>query len=145
MSTEPHTSMSSATPPSNNRRRRERGIATLERLKQNFLSSFSKSPHVTPIPTCSKAESSIYSERLLSGNQTRVLHIQPSSDPHQQLKCELTLVNLNDRPSYEALSYVWGFEPPSVWIVCNDQPIAIRPELSYALMRLRLKWKTRIV
>jgi len=95
--------------------------------------------------TCSEPTSSIYAERLLSGNKIRVLHIQPSLERDRQLECTLKLVSLDDAPVYEALSYVWGTDPPTVSILCNDQRLNIRPELSYALARLRLEHTTRII
>jgi hypothetical protein len=137
--------MSSATTPPSKRHLRGRGLATLRRMKQDIISAFSRHTQPTLVATCSTSGKSIYNERLLSGNQIRVLHIQPSADPHRQLECELELVNLDDEPLYEALSYVWGVDPPSVPIICNGQPLTIRPELSYGLARLRLKHSTRIV
>jgi len=95
--------------------------------------------------TCSEPTPSIYAERLLSGNQIRVLHIQPSAERDRQLEFTLKLISLDDAPVYEALSYVWGTDPPSVPILCNDQRLNIRPELSYALARLRLEHTTRII
>ncbi|KAH6878060.1 heterokaryon incompatibility protein-domain-containing protein [Alternaria rosae] len=53
---------------------------------------------------------------------------------------------LNDSaPVYNALSYVWGVDPPKVTIICNGQRLKIRPELSFALVRLRLKHTARII
>jgi len=95
--------------------------------------------------TCSEPTSSIYAERLLSGNKIRVLHIQPSLERDGQLECTLKLISLDEAPVYEALSYVWGTDPPSVAIVCNGKRLTIRPELSYALVRLRLVHATRIL
>ena len=124
---------------------RIRGLATLRRLGQDVRSAFSQRPQATLNALDSGPASSIYAERLLSGNQIRVLHIQPSSKGSRRLECELKLVSLDDAPVYEALSYVWGVDPPSIKIVCNGQRLKIRPELSYALVRLRLKHTTRIV
>jgi len=131
--------------PSDAQHHRIRGLATLRRLGQDVRSAFSQRPQATLNALDSGPASSIYAERLLSGNQIRVLHIQPSSKGSRRLECELKLISLDDAPVYEALSYVWGVDPPSIKIVCNGQRLKIRPELSYALVRLRLKHTTRII
>jgi len=124
---------------------RIRGLATLKRLGQDVRSAFSRHPQATLSASDSGPASSIYAERLLSGKRIRVLHIRPSPEKDRQLKCTLKLVNLNDAPVYKALSYVWGIDSPSVPILCNGQRLKIRPELSYALVRLRLKDTTQII
>ena len=137
--------MSLATTPSYKQRHRSRGLTTLRRLKEDVRSAFSRHPQATLNASGSGPASSIYAQTLLSGNQIRVLHIRPSFIRSRQLECELKPVNLDDAPIYEALSYVWGIDPPSSTIVCNGQRLSIRPELSYALVRLRLKDTTRII
>lgn len=131
--------------PSDTQHHRIRGLATLRRLGQDVRSAFSRHPQATLNASGSGPASSIYAERLLSGNHIRVLHILPSSKRSRRLECELKLINLDDAPVYEALSYVWGIGPPSVPIKCNSQRLNIRPELSYALVRLRLNHATRII
>jgi len=137
--------MSSATTPSNQQHHRVRGLTTLRRLGQDVRSAFSGHPQATSNASGSGPASSIYAERLRSGNQIRILHIRPSPKPSRRLECELKLINLDDAPVYEALSYVWGIDPPSITIICNSQRLKIRPEISYALVRLRLKHITRII
>jgi hypothetical protein len=137
--------MSLAATPSNERQHLLRGLATLRRLRQDLRSAFFKDPQATSNAACSGPAPSIYTERLLSGNRIRVLHVYPSSRRHRQLECELQLLSLDDAPAYEALSYVWGVDPPSVPIICNGQRLNIRSELSYALARVRLKHATRII
>jgi len=131
--------------PSDTQHHRIRGLAPLRRLGQDVRSAFSRHPQATSNASGSGPASSIYAERLRSGNHIRVLHIRPSSKPSRRLECELKLINLDDAPVYEALSYVWGIDPPSITIICNGQRLKIRPELSYALVRLRLKHTTRII
>lgn len=86
-----------------------------------------------------------YAQRILNGRTFRLLHIDPAIDQHQQLECTCRLYNIDNAPQYEALSYVWGSPTPSVEILCNGQSIAIAPELSYALKRLRLPDSERII
>ena len=131
--------------PSDAQHHRIRGLATLRRLGQDVRSAFSRHPQATLNASGSGPAPSIYTERLLYGSQIRVLHILPSPERDRRLECKLKLISLDDAPVYEALSYVWGTEPPSVTIVCNGKHLTIRPELSYALARLRLKHITRII
>jgi len=131
--------------PSDAQHHRIRGLATLRRLGHEVRSAFSRHSQATLSASDSRPAPSIYTERLLSGNQIRVLHIQPSPERDRHLECTLKLISLDDAPVYEALSYVWGTDPPSVPIVCNGQRLNIRPELSYALARLRLKHTTQII
>lgn len=54
------------------------------------------------------------------------------------------VADIDSLPSYEALSYVWGVDPPTISMLCNGIPIAIRPNLSHALKRLRLEQTARV-
>ncbi|KAI4945442.1 hypothetical protein J4E86_009329 [Alternaria arbusti] len=123
--------------PSDKQHHRIRGLAALRHLRQGVRSTFSRHPQATLSASGSGPASSI--------NQIRVLHVQPSSIRYRRIECELKLVNLDEAPVYNALSYVWGVDPPKVTIICNGQRLKIRPELSYALVRLRLKETTQII
>jgi hypothetical protein len=75
----------------------------------------------------------------------RLLHIAPAIDQHQQLECYCLPYNIDEAPSYEALSYVWGNPNPPTELLCNGQSIQIQPSLSHALRSLRLQKTTRVV
>ncbi|KAH7356432.1 heterokaryon incompatibility protein-domain-containing protein, partial [Rhexocercosporidium sp. MPI-PUGE-AT-0058] len=53
------------------------------------------------------------------------------------IECTLEVVNLDVKPAYEALSYVWGPINPPVTILCNKHPVEVTPNLGAALQRLR--------
>ena len=57
----------------------------------------------------------------------------------------LQTVSLASNPAYEALSYVWGKEPPNESIIVQSQAFPARPNLVAALRRLRLPDKQRII
>lgn len=62
---------------------------------------------VTPVPT---PISEIYQYQPLRhelGQEIRLLTLYPFVD-HQELRCEITHVNLADGPVYEAISYTWA-------------------------------------
>ena len=48
-------------------------------------------------------------------------------------------------PQYEALSYTWGPQSPTVEITINEQPFAVRENLYNALTRLRRSDKHRVL
>ncbi|KAF1836701.1 HET-domain-containing protein [Decorospora gaudefroyi] len=86
-----------------------------------------------------------YTQRILSGRTFRLLHIVPARDQNEQLECYCLPYNIDEAPSYEALSYVWGNPDPPTELLCNGQSIQIGPSLSQALRRLRCQETARIV
>lgn len=83
----------------------------------------------------------------------RLLHLQPSQDPRQELVGKLVVADLSSKPDFEALSYVWGSSR------CDGRKskhvhrgirleggfARIRPNLSLALTNLRLHNAVRII
>ncbi|KFA56397.1 hypothetical protein S40293_05043 [Stachybotrys chartarum IBT 40293] len=73
--------------------------------------------------------------------EIRLLHLLPAGSD-EPINCNLTVVNLDDRPQYEALSYVWG-KPAEASALKNSinlegVNISVTPNLLSALHRLRL-------
>ena len=66
----------------------------------------------------------------------RLLNILPGckSDP---IVCELQYVYCDSLPCYEAISYCWGTQNPSVTIECNHQALRITKNLNSAIATLR--------
>lgn len=87
--------------------------------------------------------SPIYTHRL-TGRNIRLLELLPGA-PTDTIKCRLVTVHLDQRPDYEALSYVWGPPVFSVEISCNDHPYYITRSLNLALRRLRLPDASRTI
>src|SRR5690348_15880524 len=65
----------------------------------------------------------------------RVLAIK-SGQRDEVLRCSFKVVDLNDNPVYEALSYVWGTAGKTVKLLVEDVPIFVTPSLAWALRRL---------
>ncbi|KAE9369151.1 hypothetical protein N431DRAFT_560063 [Stipitochalara longipes BDJ] len=82
-------------------------------------------------------------------HEIRILVLEPHSkkEPEAQVQCRLSRVSLNDpnRPSYEALSYVWGDSFVTEPILLHEQPFKITQALWTALRYLRLEDKPRII
>lgn len=79
----------------------------------------------------------IYTHQL-QGSNIRLLQLLPGYTK-DILKCRLLEVSLEDKPSYEAISYVWGDRNVTESIVCNGQPMNITVNLAQALRQFRLK------
>jgi hypothetical protein len=66
----------------------------------------------------------------LGGKYIRLLGIDTASS---HMKCTLRTVNLDERPQYTALSYVWGDLSDIRFIECNGSPLSITKNLDVAL------------
>ena len=79
-----------------------------------------------------------YTYTPLTPNSIRTLTLFPGTG-HEQLKCTLNKVNVNDHPVYEAISYVWGDEVDPYPILCDgqDRSLPITQNLAAALFRFR--------
>lgn len=71
-----------------------------------------------------------------------VLERGGSDDP---IICSLHLVNLEQEPHYEALSYCWGLRPDSKEIQLDGAKIQVRENLHSALWHLRHQVCCRIL
>lgn len=77
---------------------------------------------------------------LPAPRSTRLLTILPGSFK-DTIECSLEVVDLDEKPDYVALSYVWNppdlRDVPPVEVVCNGVPVEVTPNLGAALRRLR--------
>ncbi len=67
----------------------------------------------------------------------RVLRLFPNLDPRARLQGELLHVDLNQRPKYAALSYVWGTGSDPEPFIYDGQKISIGKNLGQALRHIR--------
>ena len=73
---------------------------------------------------------------MLCGNQIRVIDLLPGTGD-AALDCTVRIVSLDDKPHYEALSYVWGTSKKCKTIKAGDKQLPITDNLHNALFRLR--------
>ncbi|PSR80162.1 heterokaryon incompatibility protein-domain-containing protein, partial [Coniella lustricola] len=87
---------------------------------------------------------SFYDSLGLKGAAIRVLNVQPG-EWDEKLSCNLVVVDLDEDPQYEAISYVWGNPQASKRSVIqvNGMPMSITQSLYTALKRYRLAEQTR--
>lgn len=100
-------------------------------------------------PTTADAEQSPYQYTKLNyilGQEIRLLVILPG-ESHDPIRCEIVVVNLEDDPSYEALSYTWATETGdasfSETIYCGKGTIKITRNCHAALRRFRKRYAKR--
>ncbi|KZM20169.1 hypothetical protein ST47_g5195 [Ascochyta rabiei] len=73
----------------------------------------------------------------LRGSSIRLLSIKPGF-PSEDIECGfVTVSDLHESPSYDALSYVWGEELHADPIICNGVETVITKQLADALTHLR--------
>lgn len=78
----------------------------------------------------------IYRKLDVEKRQIRLVSILPGSWS-DDVACELTIVSLDDNPSYEALSYTWGDPSDTVPILLQGLESPVTKPLHLALRRLR--------
>jgi hypothetical protein len=91
------------------------------------------------IPTQSIAQlglkpKAIY-EPLPNSGDFRLLTLLPTR-PNEKIRCTLFIASLACKPTYEALSYVWGSPTTSHDILCNGAELQITQNLHTALRQL---------
>lgn len=91
-----------------------------------------------------------YSNNLLpldpDSRWIRVFDLQPMSfgNENDQICGQLRAVNLDDNPSYSALSYAWGSLAPSYQIVCKTgESLSVTENCFDALQHLRHSFHSR--
>jgi hypothetical protein len=68
---------------------------------------------------------------------TRILQLLPDRTLSEPVRCELEQVWLDEKPSYEAISYCWGSPLDFYPILCHKKRLDISPKLTAALRHLR--------
>ena len=80
-----------------------------------------------------------------SRSEIRVLEVASAQSSPNIISCQLKTVSLQDKPEYEALSYVWGnpSDPEEIQLSGSMHPVT--QNLYHALTALRHEDKTRIL
>jgi hypothetical protein len=68
-----------------------------------------------------------------------------SSSTHDTIRCNIQQVNLNDKPKYAALSYLWGTQDLVVPILVNGKKFMVTQNLGNALKHIRHRTKIMMV
>ncbi|MCJ1259478.1 hypothetical protein MMC24_007316 [Lignoscripta atroalba] len=86
----------------------------------------------------------VYTRLDSSKQEIRLVRLFPPQR-HSAIKCELFIVSLHHRPSYEALSYAWGHSRHDYSIQLNDCAVSVTDNLYRALCQLRPFAVTRLL
>ena len=86
---------------------------------------------------------SLYYSLASSNNVIRKLTLLPTDNAADPLHLTMETVSLLDKPSYEALSYVWGSNSKLNYAWVNDHAISITEGLNEALLALRSSSRSR--
>lgn len=112
-----------------------------------------------PKPGLAERQKTPYTYKRLEQSvcQIRLLHLLPSNEarpkPEQdahvnnssKICCTFSVANLDDRPQYEALSYVWGDLSRTASITVDGHSFPVTYNLESALSHLRLEDKERVL
>ena len=74
--------------------------------------------------------------KLPSPRSIRLLDIAPGK-ASDLIEASLIVVELDQAPEFEALSYVWGSPNDPVDVLCDNEVISVTQNLHSALLRLR--------
>lgn len=91
-------------------------------------------------------EHSQYTQYMqLEEGQIRLLALRQGSNQDEPIECELSSCELDNAPSYEALSYFWGTNQNIRVISLHGSTFRVREDLYNALRRLRQCQTSRIL
>ena len=82
-------------------------------------------------------ETSSVHEKLQLSTHIRLVELLPSANIDDDIRCRVRIVNLDDVPRYEAVSYVWGSESDKAEILCDGLTLQIPRNLTAAFRRFR--------
>jgi hypothetical protein len=83
------------------------------------------------------SSSRIYTPVNSHKGEIRLVTIKSGTQP-EPIRCNLSYVSLNDKPEYEALSYVWGVPSTPISILLDEHTFGVTQNLGLALRFLRL-------
>ena len=78
-------------------------------------------------------------------HQIRLLSVSAAGELDEPLRGDLDVVSMDDRPQYEALSYVWGQDRALTPMAINNFNMEITQNLDVALRYLRHRDKPRVL
>ena len=87
--------------------------------------------------------SNIYNPLDTEKSQIRLVTIHPKDQESQPIRCDLEICSLDEKPHYEALSYVWGDQSHPLEILLDGQVFLVGLSLASALRNLRLADRPR--
>jgi Heterokaryon incompatibility protein (HET) len=79
----------------------------------------------------------LYDPLKQSKREIRLIHLKKSNRRTDPIRCEIKTVSLDERPSFQALSYVWGEKTDTRPIIVSDTKVRVTANLFLALSHIR--------
>jgi hypothetical protein len=86
-----------------------------------------------------------YSPLDRSDHEIRFLHLKPGKDSAQPIECYTSIARLDEKPQFEALSYMWGRPDIKKVILLDGKRFEVWENLWLALLHIRLEHTTRVL
>jgi Heterokaryon incompatibility protein (HET) len=86
-----------------------------------------------------------YTPLDIGQNLIRLIHLSPATPADGEIRCRLSIALLDDKPQYEALSYVWGDINNTRYAEVDGHSFPITVNLHSVLSHLRLQDQERIL
>ena len=90
-------------------------------------------------------QTSFSHETLQLPTHIRLLELLPSENIDDDISCRVRIVDLEESPLYEAVSYVWGSEDDKAKILCGGSALLVPRNLIAALRRFRQSTTPRLL
>lgn len=90
-------------------------------------------------------QTSLHYETLQLPTHIRLVELLPSENVDDDISCRVRIVNLDEAPLYEAVSYVWGSEADKAEILCDGLALQIPRNLIAAFRRFRRSRTPRLL
>ena len=90
-------------------------------------------------------QTSFFYETLELPTHIRLVELLPSEDLDDEISCQVRVVNLDESPMYEAVSYEWGSEADKAEILCGGSALQVPRNLIAALRRFRRSITSRLL
>ena len=90
-------------------------------------------------------ETSFYYETLQLPSHIRLVELLPSENIDDDISCRMRIVDIDELPLYEAVSYVWGSETDKAEILCGGLALQVPRNLTAAFRRFRRSTTPRLL
>ncbi|KAM5341971.1 hypothetical protein ACJ41O_015002 [Fusarium nematophilum] len=121
--------------------------ATLFMISLNQLAKWA-ARHSQPGPEPPVVEQgrpeALYQYRPLGSTQIRLLRVLPGQ-ASEAIRCRLETVDLRSKPSFEAISYVWGSGPPDRFVIVDGARLDLMTSAFSVIQRRRSRHRERIL
>lgn len=81
--------------------------------------------------------SAYYASLALQEGQTRLVTVHPAESWSEPVACHIVVVNLSQKPAFQAISYTWGGQAAEHPVLCDDARLLVTQSCVDALKGIR--------